>query len=159
MENLTRRSVLLSMTTALAAAPLLGIGKQLEAESTTGSLVFIGGYTDHDSKSLGVNAYRWDAKKGEMTAIGLGAATPNPSYIAIAKNRKTLYAVNEVDTFKARRVDRFPPSRSMRRRESFRSSTSSHLAARGHATSISTSMAKSCLWQITREAVRPATRF
>ena len=78
---------------------MLTLGQRLEAQSSDGSLVFIGGYTDQGSKSLGVNTYRWDAKKGELNALGLGAATPNPSFLAIAKDRKTLYSVNEVDEF------------------------------------------------------------
>ena len=60
---------------------------------------FIGGYTDQGSKSLGVYSYRWNAHKGELTALGLAAATPNPSFLAIAKDRSSLYAVNEVDNF------------------------------------------------------------
>jgi 6-phosphogluconolactonase len=99
MENLTRRSVLRGLSTALIAAPMLSLGKQLGAETSAESLMFVGGYTDQGSKSLGVYAYRWNARKGEMASLGLAAATPNPSFLAIAKDRRSLYAVNEVDNF------------------------------------------------------------
>jgi 6-phosphogluconolactonase len=96
MENLTRRTVL---ATALTAAPSLILEKYASAQSNE-SLVFIGVYTDQGSKSRGVYSYRWNTEKGELTPLGLAAATPNPSFLAMSKRRRTLYAVNEISDYK-----------------------------------------------------------
>jgi len=60
-------------------------------------LVYVGTYTDKGSQ--GIYAYRFDAVTGESKAIGLAAATKNPSFLAVDPNHKFLYAVNEIDNF------------------------------------------------------------
>ena len=60
-------------------------------------LVYVGTYTEKDSK--GIYAYRFDPATGETNAIGLVAATDNPSFLAVAPNNRLLYAVNELDKF------------------------------------------------------------
>ena len=57
-------------------------------------IVFAGTYTGTGSK--GIYAYRWSATTGELHAIGLAAATENPSYLVVSPDRKALYAVNEM---------------------------------------------------------------
>lgn len=59
-------------------------------------LVFVGTYTGQGSE--GIYAYRFDPGSGEVTAIGLAAATSNPSFLAAEPNGRFLYAVNEQDT-------------------------------------------------------------
>jgi 6-phosphogluconolactonase len=94
MENLTRRSLLIGMSTVALANSVPAFGVSQEE-----AIVFIGGYTDKNSKSLGIYAYRLNAKTGELTALGLAAATPNPSFLAISANRTLLYAANEIDSY------------------------------------------------------------
>ena len=63
-------------------------------------LMYVGTYTDKDSK--GIYAYRFDPATGETNAIGLVAATDNPSFLAVAPNNRLLYAVNELDKFEGK---------------------------------------------------------
>ena len=66
-------------------------------------LVYIGTYTQEGSESKGVYAYRFDAGSGQLTTIGLAAETINPSFLAVAPNRRFLYAVNEVSNYKGKK--------------------------------------------------------
>ncbi len=102
MENLTRRSLLLGMSTAIVASPFMTPAEAFGADSNAsdGSTAFIGGYTDQGSKSLGIYSYRWDSQKGELTPMGLAAATQNPSFLAISSDKSTLYAANEISSFR-----------------------------------------------------------
>ncbi|MDR3748869.1 MAG: lactonase family protein [Acidobacteriota bacterium] len=59
--------------------------------------MYVGTYTGKNSK--GIYAYRFDPATGESSAIGLVAATDNPSFLAVASNNRFLYAVNELDKF------------------------------------------------------------
>ena len=95
MENLTRRSLLIGLST-IAIAESLPMTAQRSAEATT---AFIGVYTNKDSKSKGIYAYKWNAKTGELSPLGLSVETANPSFLALAHNRKVLYAANEVDSY------------------------------------------------------------
>jgi len=63
-------------------------------------LMYVGTYTDHYSK--GIYAYRFDPATGESNAIGLVAATDNPSFLAVAPNNRFLYSVNELDKFEGK---------------------------------------------------------
>src|SRR5258706_7317357 len=68
------------------------------ADKAAGSyFAFVGTYTTGESK--GIYAYRYDAKRGEMTSLGLAAETENPSFVAVDPNRHFLYAVNEVQKY------------------------------------------------------------
>src|SRR5215468_1663897 len=55
---------------------------------------FAGTYTSK-TQSKGIYAFRYDATSGKMTALGLAAETPDPSFMAIHPSGKFLYAVNE----------------------------------------------------------------
>jgi 6-phosphogluconolactonase len=59
-------------------------------------LVYVGTYTDG---SKGIYAYRFDAFAGKLTALGLAADSPNASFLALALDGHTLYAVNEISNF------------------------------------------------------------
>ena len=61
-------------------------------------LLFVGTYTKGDSK--GIYAYRFDAKSGEATSLGLAAETENPSFLAVDPSQRSLYAVNELTQYK-----------------------------------------------------------
>jgi 6-phosphogluconolactonase len=60
-------------------------------------LVFVGTYTGTGSQ--GIYAYRFDPAAGELTPVGLAAATENPSFLVADPKNRFLYAVNELDTF------------------------------------------------------------
>jgi len=55
---------------------------------------FAGTYTTK-TQSKGIYAFRYDATSGKLTAAGVAAETPDPSFLAIHPNGKYLYAVNE----------------------------------------------------------------
>jgi 6-phosphogluconolactonase len=56
--------------------------------------VYVGTYTGPNSK--GIYAYRFDAKTGHLTPLGLAAAGVNPSFVITDPHHRFLYAVNEV---------------------------------------------------------------
>jgi 6-phosphogluconolactonase len=82
---------LIFVTLLAAAAPATKPGKYL---------FYIGTYTQDDSKSKGIYAYRYDAATSEITPLGLAAETTNPSFVAPHPNGRFLYAVNEVGNYK-----------------------------------------------------------
>jgi 6-phosphogluconolactonase len=57
-------------------------------------LVFAGTMTK--GVSQGIYAYRFDPRSGETRFLGLAAATPNPSFLAVSRDQRFLYAVNEL---------------------------------------------------------------
>lgn len=61
--------------------------------------LFVGSYTEGSFKngaSKGIYVYRFDAGTGDLTPVS-SIATDNPSYLALSKDGKFLYAVNETD--------------------------------------------------------------
>jgi 6-phosphogluconolactonase len=60
-------------------------------------MVYIGTYTDHGSK--GIYAYRFDAKTGQSTALGLAAESVQPSFLTVDAGGHFLYAVNEIESY------------------------------------------------------------
>jgi 6-phosphogluconolactonase len=60
-------------------------------------IAYVGTYTNQrpTPKSKGIYAYRFDAKTGKFTSIGLAAETSNPSFVAVSPNHRFLYAANE----------------------------------------------------------------
>ena len=61
-------------------------------------LFYVGTYTQ-DTKSKGIYAYRLDSSTGKLTDLGLAAETMNPSFVAVDRTGKYLYAVNEVQNY------------------------------------------------------------
>lgn len=57
-------------------------------------LVLVGTYTNKTA-SKGIYAFDFDPASGALTAKGLAAATPDPSWVAIHPNGKWVYAANE----------------------------------------------------------------
>ncbi len=99
MAKLTRRSLLLGLSASTLVRPLVAVEKAVSA-NRPGTLMFVGVYTDQGSRSQGIYSYRWDAVRGELTALGLAAATPNPSFLAKSPDHRFLYAANEISNFK-----------------------------------------------------------
>jgi 6-phosphogluconolactonase len=60
-------------------------------------LVYVGTYTG--AKSKGIYGYQLDLATGSLTALGLAAETPNPSFLDINPRKHFLYAANEIDHF------------------------------------------------------------
>ncbi|MBO0331036.1 lactonase family protein [[Muricauda] lutisoli] len=59
--------------------------------------LFVGTYTDGDSE--GIYTYTFDANTGELSNQKLAAKLTNPSYLAISKDKRNLYAVQETADF------------------------------------------------------------
>ncbi len=78
------------------AAPLLFSPAQTSEKAPAKSqfLAYVGTYTTK-TNSKGIYAYRFDAATGQLSAIGVAAETPDPSWVAVHPNGKFLYAVNE----------------------------------------------------------------
>ena len=77
-------TVLMPKTSAAGPAP-----KQM--------LVYIGTYTEHGSK--GIYAYHFDSSTGKLTSLGLASETAAPSFLAVTREGKFLYAVNELQKY------------------------------------------------------------
>lgn len=81
----------------LAAASLMLAAERPSARehrrTAAGELVYVG--TGTSGTSRGIYAYRFDPGTGHAVFLGLEAATPNPTFLAAARDRRTLYAVNE----------------------------------------------------------------
>ena len=61
-------------------------------------VVYIGTYTEKTA-SKGIYAFRFDDSTGGLTALGLVAETPSPSFLTASANGRYVYAVNELQTF------------------------------------------------------------
>ena len=57
-------------------------------------IMYVGTQTGKESK--GIYAFRYDAKSGEATSLGLAAETKNPTFLTIHPNSRFLYAVNAI---------------------------------------------------------------
>jgi len=66
-------------------------------------VAFFGTYTNRlphvDGKGRGIYRARFDATTGELSGVTLAAEQANPTYLALAPNKRTLYAVSEIDEF------------------------------------------------------------
>jgi len=60
-------------------------------------LMYVGTYTGPESK--GIYAFRFDPR-GRLRSVGLAAETTNPSFLAVDRQQRFLYAVNEISDFK-----------------------------------------------------------
>ncbi len=73
------------------------LAASLASAADFSQLVYVGTYTDKDSK--GIYAFRFDPASGEMGPIELAAESSNPSFLAVDSAAAHLYAVNELDVF------------------------------------------------------------
>src|SRR3989441_5048064 len=71
------------------------------AERATELLVYVGTYTT--DKSEGIYLYRLNLSSGELKHVATTRGVVNPSFLALAPNRRYLYAVNEVEEFAGRK--------------------------------------------------------
>jgi 6-phosphogluconolactonase len=66
----------------------------------SGYLVYVGTYTDRESK--GIYVYGFDPTTGKLTPQGLAAESANPSFLTSDSSGHFLYAVNELDTYQGK---------------------------------------------------------
>jgi 6-phosphogluconolactonase len=92
---ITRRKVLAGMVAAPFVAESLWTAG---ATADAGVLLFVGTGTATGSK--GIYAYRFDPANGALSPPALAAEAPSPSFLALSPDRRTLFAVNEVDSYK-----------------------------------------------------------
>jgi len=94
--TLTIQSPLSVMFLVVLVLPLF---RPIPADAaTTGKyLVYVGTYTDHGSK--GIYAYRFDARTGQATALGLAAESADPVFFTVDTSGHFLYAANEISTY------------------------------------------------------------
>ena len=63
--------------------------------------VYIGTYTGKGSE--GIYLYRLDTAAGKLTALGVAAKVPSPSFLAIHPDGRHLYAVSEISNFEGKK--------------------------------------------------------
>lgn len=71
-------------------------------EKSKETLVYIGTYTN-TGKSRGIYIYRFDEKTGALTPYKIVENVVDPSFLAIDKKRKFLYAVNETENYEGKK--------------------------------------------------------
>ena len=81
---------------------LTGLSPEITSARTSkaGYLVFVGTYTDHESK--GIYSFRFDSNTGKLTSLGLASESINPSFLTSDSRGHLLYAVNELDTYQGK---------------------------------------------------------
>ncbi len=94
MHSITRRAFLSS---SVAATFTLRSGFAAAQSQFTGKLMLAGTQTSGTSK--GIYAYSFDPVTGELTKVALAAATASPTFLVTAPDRKTIFAVNEIEDF------------------------------------------------------------
>jgi 6-phosphogluconolactonase len=92
---LRKLTVILTLTVCLIPA-LAGRGLFAQKASAHGdSFVYVGTYTDTPAKGKGIYLYRYEAKTGHLTTLGVAAEVANPSFLATDPRSRFLYAVTE----------------------------------------------------------------
>src|SRR3981081_1757745 len=93
MQRITRRSFLGGASAlALGTHPWSGFGSDVVREQG----LLVGKQTAEPSTSKGIYGYRFNADTGELTQIGLAVEAENPTFLALGRREKFVYAVNEV---------------------------------------------------------------
>lgn len=91
--KLTRRFFALVAVISSLALFVLATSARKNASSTR-FLAFVGTYTNK-TDSKGIYAFEFDAQSGKLTAKGVAAETPDPSWVVIHPSGKFAYAANE----------------------------------------------------------------
>ncbi|WP_035359541.1 lactonase family protein [Edaphobacter aggregans] len=96
--KVSRRGFIQGSAAALAAYPLASLAK-----GSGKQLLFVGTQTGQASTSKGIYSYSFDATTGELTQTGLAAEADNPTFLAFAPDKKTLFACDEINNFEGQR--------------------------------------------------------
>lgn len=101
-ERTTRREFLRAAGTSAAGFVLAGgsAAAAVRRERPRELLVYVGTYTT--GKSEGIYLYRLQLSSGELQRVGVTRGVVNPSYLALERGGRYLYAVNEVTEFEGR---------------------------------------------------------
>src|SRR5271155_4515015 len=85
---------------ALAASGALGCSAQAAPppKEKGPELVFVGTYTNK-TESKGIYAFRFDARTGKISGLGVAGESADPSFVAVSADGKYLYAVNELGNY------------------------------------------------------------
>jgi 6-phosphogluconolactonase len=98
MRNCIRASALMLLVLVVVSG-LTGHSIRAGGGKSTGAYrVYIGTYTQQKSK--GIYLLEMNAASGALTAKGLVAETENPTFLALHPSGRSLYAVNEIASFK-----------------------------------------------------------
>jgi len=98
----TRREFLRAAGSGTLGLALVGrSAADVRAERSRELPVYVGTYTT--GKSEGIYLYRLQLSSGELQKVGVTAGVVNPSYLALERGRRYLYAVNEVTDFKGQK--------------------------------------------------------
>jgi 6-phosphogluconolactonase len=101
--KITHRILLFAVLVA-SFASVLASHAQKNISPSQKYLVFLGTYTNK-TQSKGIYAFEFDAATGKLTAKGVAAENPDPSWVIVHPSGKFLYAANE--TGKASTVSAF----------------------------------------------------
>jgi 6-phosphogluconolactonase len=97
LRQITRRGFIFGS----AALPVVGWpGFGLAEEFSWGRLLLVGTQTSGTSK--GIYAYSFETATGELKLVGLAAEADNPTFLALAPNRRTVLVANELDTYEGK---------------------------------------------------------
>lgn len=100
-KKFTRREFL---GTSLAGAASLILTQKNSAQTKSKEmLLYIGTYTS-SGKSQGIYVHRFDAASGKLTPLHTVKDVAEPSYLTIDKDRKYLYAVNELLEYEGKKA-------------------------------------------------------
>ncbi|HJS52053.1 MAG TPA: lactonase family protein, partial [Pyrinomonadaceae bacterium] len=91
-KSLDRRQFL--RLAGAGAAVLSGI-RNVRSQDSKDMLLYVGTYTAEPSKSEGIYLFRFDGRNGRITAHKVVSGVEEPSFLAIDRRRRFLYAVNE----------------------------------------------------------------
>lgn len=104
-NNLDRRNFLCLLASGAAATiPFTGLlAAQREANGFKEMLLYIGTYTSGGSTSEGIYIHKFDSTTGRVSPYKIVAGVEEPSFLAVDRNRKFLYAVNETVEYKGKK--------------------------------------------------------
>jgi 6-phosphogluconolactonase len=94
-RQISRRHFLATGALGLAACARGTANLAREGTAMDDALLYVGTYTE-DTASKGIYLVAMQSRTGALREVGLVNAGPNPSFLAMDPNGRTLYAVNEV---------------------------------------------------------------
>lgn len=100
-RKLARRGFLKNVVAGSAGLTLADsiFGKTARRKNSKEMLVYVGTYTSRSSRSEGIYIYKFDLENGALSFYKTVKNVVEPSYLAIGKSRKYLFAVNETTEF------------------------------------------------------------
>jgi 6-phosphogluconolactonase len=104
-NDFNRREFLAAIGGAGLIFPLAGAAdaQTTRGEKTKEMLVYIGTYTSGKSRSEGIYVYKFNPENGALRPSKIVGNVVEPSFLAIDKKRKYLYAVNETVEYEGKK--------------------------------------------------------